>query len=93
MSITRALPISLAATVGFLCVVAGQPGSVTAQQSSYRLVEHWPQLADDFEWGQLPNLTIDHDGNIYGSIRVSQRQLADANDLIFARKHGLHSFC
>ena len=42
--------------------------TVTAQQSSYRLVEHWPKLADDFEWGQLPNLTIDIEGNV-GVIR------------------------
>ena len=54
-----------------ICVIAcGMMAAVTAQEASYRLVEHWPQLADDFEWGQLPNLTIDHDGNIYAFHRA-----------------------
>ena len=70
MRIRRPVPLYLSAIVALLTTVAVQPGPVAAQQSSYRLVEDWPQLADDFEWGQLPNLTIDHDGNIYAFHRA-----------------------
>ncbi len=47
--------------------------AVTAQEASYRFVENWPQLADAFEWGQLPNLTIDHDGNIFATDQRGHR--------------------
>ena len=80
MRIHRPLSLCLAATVALLATVAVQPGSVTAQQSSYRLVEDWPQLPDDFEWGQLPNLTIDHDGNIYAFHRADPPVLKFSTD-------------
>ena len=70
MRTKRPSPFCLVATVALLATVAVQPGPLTAQQPSYRLVEDWPQQPDDFEWGQLPNLTIDHDGNIYAFHRA-----------------------
>ncbi len=69
MRAQRPVPLCVAATVALLATVAVQHGSLTAQ-SSYRLVDDWPHLPDDFEWGQLPNVTIDHDGNIYAFHRA-----------------------
>ena len=43
--------------------------NVVAQE--YVLDENWPQpLPDGIEWGQVPNVTIDQDGNIYAFHRA-----------------------
>ncbi|MBL4819410.1 MAG: 6-bladed beta-propeller [Gammaproteobacteria bacterium] len=50
-----------------ILVMAGN--SVFAQE--YVLDENWPQpLPDGIEWGQVPNVTIDQDGNIYAFHRA-----------------------
>ena len=50
-----------------LAVIAGT--SALAQE--YVMDENWPQpLPDGIEWGQVPNVTIDQDGNIYAFHRA-----------------------
>ncbi len=54
--------------IGFtLIVIVGN----YALAQEYVLDENWPQpLPDGIEWGQVPNVTIDQDGNIYAFHRA-----------------------
>jgi DNA-binding beta-propeller fold protein YncE len=64
---------------------------------SYRLVEGWPQLPVGAKWGQVPNLTIDREGNIYAFHRAeppvlkfdpSGKLLTSWGQGLFDRAHG-----
>ena len=65
----KVFTLALTAVVAVTMAPATQSSLVSAQAPSYRQVD-WPQLPADFEWGLLPNLTIDHDGNIYAFHRA-----------------------
>jgi len=69
VSMNKVFTLGLMAIVAVTMATATQSSLVSAQAPSYRQVD-WPQLPADFEWGQLPNLTIDHDGNIYAFHRA-----------------------
>jgi len=63
------VPLAVTALVFLAVGAVSHHLPVSAQDASYRQVD-WPTLPADFEWGQLPNLTIDQDGNIYAFHRA-----------------------
>lgn len=45
-----------------LCLISLNSWS---QGASYEFVPDWPQLPEEIVWGQVPNVSIDLDGNLY----------------------------